>query len=126
MNGASLLLTQKAKNTELNLLGGASAIVKGETKALTVTAKGNVECSIDGTAEKAEYLCSGAGSAKVDASTLVCEDATISMENGSVLKQAASKRIQLNLSGGANLYFGNDPTIAIDQIRNASVNRLSK
>ena len=57
----------------------------------------------------------------MDAASFEVPDAEVKMSSVSKLTEAAYKTLKVNLNGGSTLYFINDPSVTIENIRSATM-----
>ena len=74
---------------------------------------------ISGSGNRAEFDING--TSEVDASAFEVPDAVVKMSSVSKLTEAAYKSLRVNLNGGCTLYFLNDPSVTIENIRSATM-----
>ena len=93
------------------------------TSTLNVYTKANCTLRVTGSGDKAFFDING--TSEVDASAFEVPEASVTMSSVCKLSEAAYKTLRVNLNGGSTLYFANDPAVTIENIRSASMSRIS-
>lgn len=116
---SELELTHHTGATALELSASCSLVVKGETELLKLDSRGFAKSILNGKAPVVRYKL--ANSSQVNATTLESARSFVEMSGLGSLTQAASEELTVDLSGGATVYFLNDPTIRVTYLKNASL-----
>ena len=116
---ANLNLTQHTDVSAFDMSGSSTLEVKGETGLLKIDSRGFAKSVLGGEAPVARYKL--ANSSQVNATLLEAERAFVEMSGLGTLTQAASGELSVDLSGGATVYFLNDPSIHVIYLKNASL-----
>ena len=119
-NSSQLSITEQESETSTYVLHGYSKLrARVNTDLLSVYTKANCVGVISGSGSKAEFDING--TSEVDASAFEVPDAVVKMSSVSKLTEAAYKTLRVNLNGGCTLYFMNDPSVTIENIRSATM-----
>ena len=116
---ANLDLTHHTLVSSFDVSGSSTLALKGETGLLKINARGFTKSILNGTASVARYKL--ANSSQVNATLLETSRAFVEMSGLGSLTQAASEELSVDLSGGATVYFLNDPSIHVIYLKNASL-----
>lgn len=116
---ANLDLTHHTLVSAFDVSGSSTLALKGETGLLKINARGFTKSILNGTAPVARYKL--ANSSQVNATLLETSRAFVVMSGLGSLTQAASEELSVDLSGGATVYFLNDPSIHVIYLKNASL-----
>ena len=116
---ANLDLTHHTLVSSFDVSGSSTLALKGETGLLKINARGFTKSILNGTAPVARYKL--ANSSQVNATLLETSRAFVEMSGLGSLTQAASEELSVDLSGGATVYFLNDPSIHVIYLKNASL-----
>lgn len=116
---ANLDLTHHTLVSSFDVSGSSTLALKGETGLLKINARGFTKSILNGTAPVARYKL--ANSSQVNATLLETSRAFVEMSGLGSLTQAASEDLSVDLSGGATVYFLNDPSIHVIYLKNASL-----
>ena len=116
---SDLELTYHTQVCAFELSGSCSLVVAGETELLKLDSKGFSKSILNGKAPVARYKL--ANSSQVNATMLEAGQAFVEMAGLGTLTQAASESLTVDLSGGATVYFLNDPVIHVLYLKNASL-----
>lgn len=116
---ADLALTQTVSLSEINLSATCSLTTSGSASTMTVNAKGAGKAVMNGTATSVKFVQSG--TSNVNAINLTCDDADVELGGFCSLTEAASKKLQINVSNGAKLTFSNSPVIVLGAVKTATV-----
>ena len=116
---ADLDMTHHTKVTAIEVSGSSTFTVKGETGLLKLDSRGFSKSILNGKAPVVRYKL--ANSSQVNATLLEAERAFVEMSGLGTLTQAASEELSVDLSGGATVYFLNDPSIHVIYLKNASL-----
>ena len=116
---ADLDLTHHTKVTAIEVAGSSTLAVKGETGLLKLDSRGFSKSILNGEAPVVRYKL--ANSTQVNATLLEAERAFVEMSGLGSLTQAATEDLSVDLSGGATVYFLNDPAIHVIYLKNASL-----
>ena len=65
------------------------------------------------------------GTSEVDAFGFEVPDATVTMTSVCKLGESAYRNLIVNLNGGSSLYFANEPTVSIENIKSSTMTRAS-
>lgn len=118
--GSNLEMTHHAAACRYEVGGNASLLVKGETGLLKLEAKGFSKSILNGKAPVVRYRMGG--SSQVNSVSLESAQAFAELSGmGTVLTEAATEDLTVDMNGGATLYFLNDPAIHIVYLKNASL-----
>lgn len=120
---SNLTLNQNTDNLDIKAQGNPTIDVKGETKVLDYQVKGTTKATLTGKAESAKFSCSG--SSNTNAVDLELPEAVVEMNSICTLTEAASEKLSVQLSGGANLIFANSPVLDIQGIKSSSMSHYS-
>ena len=117
---SNLDVTHHAVASRFEAGANASLLVKGETGLLKLDGRGFSKSILNG---KAPVMrCRAGGAAQVNAVSLETAQAFAEMSGmGSVLTTAATDDLTVDLSGGATVFFLNDPSIHVLYLKNASL-----
>ncbi len=119
-NSSQLRLVEQESETSTYVLHGSSKLTaRCNTGLLGVYTKSNCVGVISGSGNRAEFDING--TSEVDASAFEVPDAVVKMSSVSKLTEAAYKTLRVNLNGGCTLYFLNDPSVTIENIRSATM-----
>ena len=119
-NSAQLrIVEQQSENSEYKLQGTAKVVSLCTTEKLSVHTKSNCYMTVTGSGSSAEFDING--TSEVDAASFEVPDAVVKMSSVSKLTEAAYKTLRVNLNGGSTLYFINDPSVTIENIRSATM-----
>lgn len=119
-NSSELKLVEQQSETSTYVLHGSSKLrSRCTTGLLSVYTKSNCVGLISGSGNRAEFDING--TSEVDASAFEVPDAVVKMSSVSKLTEAAYKTLRVNLNGGCTLYFLNDPSVTIENIRSATM-----
>lgn len=116
---ANLNLTQHTDVSAFDMSGSSTLEVKGETGLLKIDSRGFAKSVLGGEAPVARYKL--ANSSQVNATLLESSRAFVEMSGLGSLTQAASEELSVDLTGGATVYFLNDPSIHVIYLKNASL-----
>ena len=116
---SNLELTYHTQVCAFELNGSCSLAVAGETELLKLDSKGFSKSILNGKAPVVRYKL--ANSSQVNATMLEAGQAFVEMAGLGTLTQAASESLTVDLSGGATVYFLNDPVIHVLYLKNASL-----
>jgi len=116
---AALELTHHSQVSSFDVSGSSTLTVKGETGLLKLNSVGFSKSILNGSAPVVRYKL--ANSSQVNATLLEAERAFVEMSGLGSLTQAASEELTVDLSGGATVYFLNDPAIHVTYLKNASL-----
>ena len=116
---ANLNLTQHTDVSAFDVSGSSTLEVKGETGLLKIDSRGFAKSVLGGEAPVARYKL--ANSSQVNATLLESTRAFVEMSGLGSLTQAASEELSVDLTGGATVYFLNDPSIHVIYLKNASL-----
>lgn len=116
---ANLNLTQHTDVSAFDMSGSSTLEVKGETGLLKIDSRGFAKSVLGGEAPVARYKL--ANSSQVNATLLESTRAFVEMSGLGSLTQAASEELSVDLTGGATVYFLNDPSIHVIYLKNASL-----
>lgn len=120
---SSLTLNQASDNLNIKSQGNSNITVKGETGYLDYNVKGTTKATLVGKADSAIFSC--AGSSNTNAVEFDIREAVVEMNSISTLTEAASEKLTVSLSGGANLIFANSPVLDIKEIKSSSMSHYS-
>ena len=119
-NSAQLrIVEQQSENSEYTLQGTSKVVSFCTTDKLSIHTKSNCYMSVTGSGSRAEFDING--TSEVDAASFEVPDAVVKMSSVSKLTEAAYKTLRVNLNGGSTLYFINDPSVTIENIRSATL-----
>lgn len=119
-NSAQLkIVEQQSEESEYSLQGTSKVVSYCTTEKLSVSTKSNCYMVVSGSGNKAEFNING--TSEVDAASFEVPDAEVKMSSVSKLTEAAYKTLKVNLNGGSTLYFINDPSVTIENIRSATM-----
>lgn len=116
---ANLNLTQHTDVSAFDVSGSSTLEVKGETGLLKIDSRGFAKSVLGGEAPVVRYKL--ANSSQVNATLLESSRAFVEMSGLGSLTQAASEELSVDLTGGATVYFLNDPSIHVIYLKNASL-----
>lgn len=116
---SNLELTYHTQVCAFELNGSCSLAVAGETELMKLDSKGFSKSILNGKAPVVRYKL--ANSSQVNATMLEAGQAFVEMAGLGTLTQAASESLTVDLSGGATVYFLNDPAIHVLYLKNASL-----
>ena len=116
---ANLNLTQHTDVSAFDVSGSSTLEVKGETGLLKIDSRGFAKSVLGGEAPVVRYKL--ANSSQVNATLLESSRAFVEMSGLGSLTQAASEELSVDLTGGATVYFLNDPAIHVIYLKNASL-----
>ena len=116
---ANLELTHHTQVSAFELAGSSTLNVKGETGLLKLNSVGFSKSILGGEAPVVRYKL--ANSSQVNATLLESSRAFVEMSGLGTLTQAASDELTVDLSGGATVYFLNDPAIHVTYLKSASL-----
>lgn len=116
---SALVLTHHTRSSSYDIAGSSTLEVKGETELLKLTSRGFAKSILNGKAPVVRYKLTN--SSQVNATLLESSRAFVEMSGLGVLTQAASEELSVDLSGGATVYFLNDPTIRVIYLKSASL-----
>lgn len=116
---ANLNLTQHTDVSAFDVSGSSTLEVKGETGLLKIDSRGFAKSVLSGEAPVVRYKL--ANSSQVNATLLESSRAFVEMSGLGSLTQAASEELSVDLTGGATVYFLNDPAIHVIYLKNASL-----
>jgi len=122
-NSCSLTMNEVSEDSFYTLAGSSKSNVKCETQRLTLSAKANSSMTLSGTGDGATFELSS--TSEVDASRFGVTDADVRMSSVSRLSVNVVNVLRVNLNGGSTLLFAGDPAVSIDNIRSATMSRLS-
>lgn len=120
---SSLKVEETSEVSSYNLAGSSKVTSKSQTGTLNVRTKANCTMSVSGSGDSADFNMNG--TAEVDAFGFEVPDATISMTSVCKLGVSAYRSLKVNLSGGAALYFANEPSVSIESVKSSSIVRAS-
>ncbi|MBR6875641.1 MAG: DUF2807 domain-containing protein [Bacteroidales bacterium] len=112
-------ITHHSQVSAFDVSGSSALDVKGETGLLKIASKGFSKSILNGKAPVARYKL--ANSSQVNATLLETSRAFVEMSGLGSLTQAASEELSVDLTGGATVYFLNDPAIHVIYLKNASL-----
>ena len=112
-------MEQQSEESEYSLQGTSKVVSYCTTEKLSVSTKSNCYMVVSGSGNKAEFNING--TSEVDAASFEVPDAEVKMSSVSKLTEAAYKTLKVNLNGGSTLYFINDPSVTIENIRSATM-----
>lgn len=116
---SNLELTYHTQVCAFELNGSCTLAVAGETELMKLDSKGFSKSILNGKAPVVRYKL--ANSSQVNATMLEAGQAFVEMAGLGTLTQAASESLTVDLSGGATVYFLNDPAIHVLYLKNASL-----
>lgn len=116
---AALELTHHSQVSAFELSGSSTLSVKGETGLLKLNSAGFSKSILNGSAPVVRYKLTN--SSQVNATLLESARAFVEMSGLGTLTQAASDELTVDLSGGATVYFLNDPAIHVTYLKSASL-----
>lgn len=116
---SNLELTYHTQVCAFELNGSCTLAVAGETVLMKLDSKGFSKSILNGKAPVVRYKL--ANSSQVNATMLEAGQAFVEMAGLGTLTQAASESLTVDLSGGATVYFLNDPAIHVLYLKNASL-----
>ncbi|MBO4671787.1 MAG: DUF2807 domain-containing protein [Bacteroidales bacterium] len=117
------IVEHQSEVSRYNLQGTAKVEALCTTATLNVYTKANCTLRVTGSGDKAFFDING--TSEVDASGFEVPEATVCMSSVCKLSEAAYKTLRVNLNGGSTLYFANEPSVTIENIRSASMTRIS-
>ena len=117
------IVEQQSEVSRYSLQGTSKVEALCTTANLNVYTKANCTLRVTGSGDRAVFDING--TSEVDASGFEVPDATVTMSSVCKLSEAAYKTLRVNLNGGSTLYFANDPAVTIENIRSASMSRIS-
>ena len=120
--GASTLnLMHSSKTVDVSIAGFCNLNLSGNADKMELGGKGTGKVVLSGSVPKVSYDINGG--CNINASDLVCSDATVKMNSVCTLSEAASHSLSVNLTGGATLIFANSPTISIEEIKSSNMKK---
>ena len=123
-NSSSLRIVERESTLSRYTLQGTSKVdARCTTQTLDIQTKGNCYMSVSGSGDKAVFNING--TSEVDASAFEVPDAVVSMSSVCRLSEAAYKTLRVNLNGGSTLFFAGEPAVTIENIRSATMTRIS-
>lgn len=122
-NGASLTLDENSESSDYFLQGNSKITAISHTGAFGVRTKGNSSMKVSGSADKAMYELYG--TSEVDAYALETPDAKVTMSSVCMLSQSAYENLTVSLNGGSSLYFSGEPHVTVENIKSASMIRIT-
>lgn len=117
------IVEQQSEVSRYSLQGTSKVESLCTTANLNVYTKANSTLRVTGSGDRAVFDING--TSEVDASGFEVPDAVVNMSSVCKLSEAAYKTLRVNLNGGSTLYFANDPAVTIENIRSASMSRIS-
>lgn len=116
---SELTIDQDSDQTDIKLSSSADLLLKGRCQTFSISTKGRSKAVVNGSCEKASYTMEDASD--VNAINLVAKSATIDMNDGCSLAEAATDAIEVSMTGGASLIFAGNPVFVVNNIKNSSV-----
>ena len=122
-NACSLKVEETSEVSSYYLQGSSRVTAKSQTGALSVHTKSNCTMSVSGSGNTAVFDLNG--TSEVDAFGFEVPDATVTMTSVCKLGESAYRNLIVNLNGGSSLYFANEPTVSIENIKSSTMTRAS-
>ena len=120
---ASLNLTRESSESDIALSGSSNLVMRGKSETMKISAKGTSKAALNGETKEVEY--SLGGTSNINAIGLATKNAAVTMSGLCTLTEAASNKLKINISSGANLVFDGKPEIEVESIKNSSVTHYS-
>ena len=121
---SSAYISHNSEHLALNTTSNADLELEGQTLVAEVKADGASKTCIKG--KTGELIVNGSGNANIDAINLRTSNATVKLSGTCKLTEAATEKLNIEMSGYSSLVFDGDPVINIVNIKTSSVSRYEE